>query len=217
MTARLYTLSPFKGKLAIAIALFSLISWYLPGIGAAHAKAAEQDNSQILKINLQSDISLADLDQENATLATQQAELAKINETVTLLQDYLEQNNSPLAPYAAYLVAQDDWTKIVAISNAESNMCLHYKWNNCWGIGSAYNLKAYKTMPEAIADVQALIDKRYKNMTLDQMDGVYVQPRSSNWLAAATKVYNDLQKIQQQVNADQNQNSNPVQVASIQS
>lgn len=216
MNARSYTLSPFKGKLAIGIALFSLITG-ISGIGTAHAKAAEQDNSQILKINLQSTISLADLEKQNELLAAQQARFAKIDKTVTLVQNYLGANNSPLAPYAAYLVAQQDWIKIIAISNAESNMGLHCYLNNCWGIGSVYNLKGYKTMPEAIVDVQALIDKRYKSMTLSQMDGVYVQPRSANWLAATTKVYNDLEKIQEQIDSDQEQNLNPVQVAAVQS
>ena len=216
MTARSY-LSPLKGKSAIAIALFSLICWYMPGIGTAHAKAADQEDSQIFKINLETSISLADINEQAALQQQQQERLAKINKEVTLVQQYLEANNSPLAPYAAYFVAQHDWVKILAISNAESNMGLHCYVNNCWGIGSVYNLKTYKTMPDAIVDVQALIDKRYENMTLDQMDGVYVQPRSQSWLLATTKVYNDLEKIQQQIDSDQDQNSNTVQVATTQS
>ena len=224
MTSRSYTPSPSKGKIALKMALSSLIAWHLlSGIGMAHAAAPEQDKSPVFEIK--STISLTDLEKQNEIQAQQDADFAKIDKEVTLVRDYLEANNSPLATYTEYLVAQKDWKKIIAISNSESNMGKHCLTNNCWGIGSVYNLKTYKTMPDAIADVQALIDKRYENMTLNQMDGVYVQPRSTNWLMASTKVYNDLSEIEKQFNSDSDSSvttasttgaTGMVQIASIQ-
>lgn len=201
MARRSYQLSPFKEKTAIAIALFSLFAWHImPAFGVAHAKAAEKENSQVFEIK--STISITDLEKQKEMQLQQQAEFAKIDRKVSIVRQYLADHGSPLQDYTEYLMAQDDWKTIIAISNSESNMCLHYKWNNCWGVGGASGLVAYKSMPEAIVAMQNLIDKRYKGMTLNQMDGVYVQPRSDNWLAASSRVYNDLSELEKQFDTD---------------
>jgi len=196
MAAHSYQPLPFKEKFAVAIALFSLIAWHLPAFRATPVKAAAQENSQVFEIK--STISITDLEKQKEQQSQQQAEFAKINRKVSLVRAYLQEHNSPLATYTEYLVAQDDWKTIIAISNSESNMGLHCYMNNCSGIFGGQGLKTYQTVPDWIVDMQALIDKRYKGMTLAQMDGVYVQPRSVNWLIASSRVYSDLSEIEKQ-------------------
>ena len=200
MNARSLVVLSSKEKLAIGIAVFSLISWHMPVVGTAHAKADTQDNALVFEIK---NTSLADLEKQNIQEAEQESKLALIDKKVTLIQSYLESQNSPLAIYAPYFAAEEDYKTIIAISNSESNMGLHCYYNNCSGIFGGSGLKKYKNYPEWIADFQALIDKRYKGMTLSQMNGVYVQPRSLNWLAASTKVYQDLSTLEQK-QLDQN-------------
>lgn len=61
------------------------------------------------------------------------------------LKTFLESKNSPLAPYAAYIIEQADkydigWTKIVAISSMESDYgknCPKTS-HNAWGIGKPF-------------------------------------------------------------------------------
>jgi hypothetical protein len=193
MNARSYSPLSFKEKAAIFIALFSLVTWQMPGPRTALAKTADQDKSQILKIEISSDVSLSDLQKQNL----QKIEFAKIDEKVSYVRNYLLAKNSPLADYTEYLVAADNWKTLIAISNAESGMGKHCYYNNCWGVGGITNLAAYKSMPDAIQNVQTLIDQRYGGMTLKQMNCKYVQPCSSNWLEASSQVYNDLSAIEQ--------------------
>ena len=212
MAARSYSPSASKGKIAV-FALFSLMAWHLPALGPAHAKAAELDNSQVFEIK--STTPIDDLGKQKDAQAEaqiqQQVDLAKLNKKVTLVRSYLQSKNSPLATYTEYLVSQDDWKTIIAVSNSESNMGLHCYRNNCSGIFGSQGLKSYETIPDWIVDFQSLIDKRYKGMTLNQMDGVYVQPRSTNWLVASSRVYNDLSEIEAQANS-----VDDLQAASIQ-
>lgn len=183
-----------KEKVAIIIALFSLANLALPVASKAHAENAVQTQALVFDINPDSLIT----NPEN-----QNPQFQNIDKKVKLVREYLKSKNSPLADYTEILLAQDDWKTILAISNAESTLGQHCYYNNCSGIyerfGVGYaGLKKYDSMASWIVDLQQLLDQRYKGWSLKEMNGIYVYPRSSSWYAATSKVYNDLNKIEQQ-------------------
>lgn len=188
-----------KERLITLIFLFSLIAWNFPAIGKAQAKATGNEKSLIFEIKSKTDISELE-NKSSVQLAAMQEEqrFAVISQRVALLRNYLEDKNSPLANYTEILLAQPDWKTIIAISNAESNMGLHCYVNNCSGIFGPYGLKTYATIPDWIVDMQNLLSQRYSGMTLNEMDGIYVQPRSYNWYLASSSVYAELNKIEGQ-------------------
>ena len=47
-------------------------------------------------------------------------------------------------------------------------------------------------LEEMKIDLDKLIEKRYKDWTLEQMNGVYNKPGSSNWIFAATQILDDI-------------------------
>lgn len=197
-----------KEKLFTLVALFSLVAWLFPAAGRAHAQVIGQEKGLVFEIK--SDTT----DSQNKIFSSQnsnQIAFEKVDRKVTLVRAYLEDKNAPLANYTEILLAQPEWKKIIAISNAESNMGLHCYVNNCSGIfgynavTGKYGLRTYENIPAWIVDMNSLIEKRYSAMSLEKMNGIYVQPKSSNWISASGKIYNDLSKIEQQVDQEYNQ------------
>src|SRR6185369_17106845 len=74
-----------------------------------------------------------------------------------ILQDYLEAKGSPLAPYAADILKNENWKLVLAISNGESTLCKHQIYNNCWGVGGAWNMRHYASFAEGFADVNRFL------------------------------------------------------------
>jgi hypothetical protein len=191
-----------KEKIAIMIALFSLVNLVFPVSGKAHAaENAAQTKALVFEINpntLLNSIKNATADSENKN-----PEFQNIDKKVQLVRDYLESKNSPLADYTEIILAQEDWKTILAISNAESTLGQHCYANNCSGIYCRFDrgyagLCKYETKAHWIVELQGLIDRRYKGWSLNKMNGIYVYPKSSTWIAATSKVYNDLDKLEVQ-------------------
>ncbi len=200
MTASLNALQTAKEKIAVLIALFSLVVGFTPATMKAHAQSVAQDSSIIFEVKTKTD-SLLNPENKISQENTQKK--------IALVQKYLESRNAPLADYTAILLAQQDWKTILAISNAESNMGKRCYYNNCSGIYGRYDrgyagLKKYETKADWIVDLQRLLDKRYEGWTLEKMNGTYVYPRSDNWIRATKSVYNDLSKIEAQFPIDSN-------------
>ncbi len=118
---------------------------------------------------------------DDTTLATREAKIKQ------LLEDY----NSPFVGEADLIAQQDHWKLILAISFAESTLGKHCKDNNCSGIGGS-QIKTYSSLSSWITDFDQLLDSRYKDQTLQQMCGVYVQPCNPNWLSATKQVLDDI-------------------------
>lgn len=202
------------------IAVISLTTWHYPVARGAYAQTGgtnEELNFEI-KSETQNQAPISQNQNEKVLLAAElkareialAKEKFKADRKAELVRQYLQSKRSPFAPHTETLLAQEDWKIILSISNSESNMGLHCYKNNCSGIFGKKGLRTYKTVGEWMVDFQSLIDRRYKNQTLSQMNGVYVYPRSNNWLKASTKVYNDLLKIEQTVDQE-TQNFSPVQ------
>lgn len=193
-----------KDKLVLVIGVISLLAWQFGAAGRARADVSTQQNSQTFEIKLQSN---QDLDGSDAGLAydeivssqQQTQQTADINREVTLVQSYLQSKGSPLANYTGILLAQPDWKTIIAISNSESTLGKHCYVNNCSGIFGQNGLRTYENIPAWIVDMQNLLTTRYSGWSLQQMDGVYVYPRSKSWIMASSSVYNDLTQIQNQL------------------
>ena len=210
MTASIVGLRSSKDKrLAFVIAsLISLAGWYIPTAGTAYAKTEDSTSTSIVfeiktPDSLESATSatlltMAQLEQEQAAEVQQ----AQTDEEVADVRAYLQSKKSPLAQYTEILLAQPHWKTIIAVSNSESTLGQHCYVNNCSGIFGPDGLRTYKSVPDWIVDMEQLLEQHYANMTLDQMDGIYVQPRSTNWYLASSSVYSDLNAIEQKVDAD---------------
>ncbi len=115
------------------------------------------------------------------------------------LKTYLESKHSVLASHVDALSEQTQWKLIIAISNSESSYCKHNMVNNCWGIGGAWNLKAYDNYDQAIADVNRLLEQKYVAAGLDSPDKIeqkWVGHPNDNWETAANQVMDDLKDVQ---------------------
>lgn len=116
------------------------------------------------------------------TLAAGQLEIRK-----SKLHEFLKDRGSPLEPQADLIAEQQHWKLILAISFAESTLgekCFDF---NCSGIGGS-QIRSYKSFDNWILDFNRLLEKRYKDKTLEQMCGVYVQPCNPNWLLATKQI-----------------------------
>jgi len=213
MTASLNALKSAKGKVAVLIALTSLVATLNPATTkAATAQTLGQDNSLVFNIKTMFVASAADTNSTDSQNQNSQISKENAEKKAQLLQAYLESKNSPLADYAGILMAQQDWKTILAISNAESTLGQHCYYNNCSGIYGTYGigysgLKRYETKADWIVDLQSLLSKRYEGWTLDQMNGIYVYPKSSTWIRATKQVYNDLTNLENQFPDNAAQNS----------
>lgn len=126
-----------------------------------------------------------------------------LNEKV---QAYLESKNSPLARYTDLILEQKNWQRIISISFAESSMCLKVDPNkptNCWGIGGAKLWNLGNTFEEAIPKVENFLETqpgsskvKYQTMTIQQMNGVWNQPKTTTWIGNNAQVLEDLSKFQ---------------------
>jgi hypothetical protein len=127
-------------------------------------------------------------------------EITQSDPLTVSLHDYLASHSSPLADYTAELLEHDNWKTVIAISQVESNMCVHNLRFNCSGIGGPGHFYAFKNFGGWIDCMSNLLTTRYEGKTLDQMNGVYVQPKSVNWAYGSKKIYAELASLEQDAN-----------------
>jgi hypothetical protein len=191
-------------KLALMAGLISLLSLQFGITGRVYADTSKPTQNPTFEINLQNEntaVSNESLAYDQA-VALQQKD-AQIDNEVQLVRTYLVAKNSPFADYTEILLAQPNWKLILAISNSESNMGKHCYYNNCSGIFGKDGLKTYNSIPDWMVDLNNLIATHYQGWTLQQMNGVYVYPRSNNWIAASSSVYTDLTQLESQFTTQQ--------------
>lgn len=113
------------------------------------------------------------------------------------LKEYLEEKRSPFVEIVNTIAELKHWKLILAISNSESTLGKRCYNNNCSGIGvePGHPLwREYENKAEWAKDLDRLIEKRYKDWTLEEMNGVYNQPGSQNWLLASKQVLEEMQE-----------------------
>lgn len=112
------------------------------------------------------------------------------------LRKYLQDKNSPFFEddqALDSLLSLPHMKLILAISYAESTMGKNCYFYNCSGIGGYVpNLRKYKEFRNWMIDLNDLLERRYKDWSLQDMCGVYVQPCNPNWLKATNQVLNEL-------------------------
>jgi hypothetical protein len=122
-----------------------------------------------------------------------------LSQRKAFLEAYLKSKNSPLAAHVDALSDQTQWKLIIAIADAESSYCKRKELNNCWGIGGAWNLKAYDNYDQAIADVNRILEQHYIAAGLtspDTIENKWVGHPNDNWETAADQVMDDLKNVQ---------------------
>jgi len=109
-----------------------------------------------------------------------------------LLKLYLSKNDSPLYPFAKYIIEISDkygldWRLTTAIAKKESGLCraIPEGSNNCWGWGiHSKGTLGFDSLPEGIETVSLglknyYIDEGYK--TVEDIMTKYAHPLSTTW------------------------------------
>lgn len=110
------------------------------------------------------------------------------------LRAYLASKGSPFAKEDDTLDAflQSPYTGLMlGIANAESTLGRNCFENNCSGIGGS-DLYSYPSHAAWVKSLSNLLERRYKNWTIEQMDGVYVKPGGEHWTSAVYQVQEEL-------------------------
>jgi hypothetical protein len=110
----------------------------------------------------------------------------------TIIRNYLEKENSPLAPYSDLIVEVSDkygldYRLLPAIAQKESGLCrvIPEGSHNCWGWGiHSKGTLMFDSYPEALETVakglrENYIDKGY--VTAEQIMKKYAHPDSTTW------------------------------------
>lgn len=115
------------------------------------------------------------------------------------IKKFLQGKTSPFADLSDLLARQEHWKIILAISNAESTLGRNCFNKNCSGIGVKPGHPAwreYETLRHWVVDFNSLLERKYKNWTLKEMCGVYVQPCNKNWLSATRQILMEIQEME---------------------
>jgi hypothetical protein len=118
-----------------------------------------------------------------------------INQRKNQLTEFLNSRNSPLAVAAETIAEQPHWKLILAIAFAESSLGKNCTDFNCSNIGIKPGnpiWHRYASYQDWVVDFNRLLDKRYKDETLQEMCGVYVKPCNPNWLLATQEILDAL-------------------------
>lgn len=113
------------------------------------------------------------------------------------LKAYLQQKKTPFASVSDTIAEQKHWKLILAISFAESTFGKNCVDNNCSNIGVKPGhpyWRKYATLADWVKDFNSLLERKYKDYTLEQMNGVYVQPKNPNWLLATRQILQELEE-----------------------
>ncbi|MBX4187558.1 MAG: hypothetical protein KW793_00290 [Candidatus Doudnabacteria bacterium] len=126
----------------------------------------------------------------------------RINEA---LKGYLQSKHSPLAEYATTILEQNNWKKIIALSNAESTMCRRYieQLSNCWGVGGTDLWDMGDNLGEGVRAMNDFLNTapkkspvKYSQMNFEQMNGLYKQPPRDHWVYNNLEIYNELTALE---------------------
>ena len=181
------------------IALFSLVPVFIPSLALGADLQTQGNQSQIFEIKI-TDPTLLNPNSNNNQNSININDVQQTDPLTVDLQSYLQDHNSPLQSYAGQLVNLTNWKTVVAISFVESNMCVHNLNYNCSGIGGPGHFYKFKDFGGWIDCMSNLLATRYQDKTLEQMNGVYVQPASVNWINGSTQIYKQLTALEQTAN-----------------
>ena len=183
----------------IAVAILA----YLPNLLFPFSAAAQTEQNQTsLVFEIKNLPTIPDLDTiQNFTNPQPQPIVIPqpvVDPNIVALQDYLQKKGSPLAEHAETILQQQNWKLIIAIANGESTLCKHQMYNNCWGIGGAWNLRRYNSLEDGISDVDQLLTNRYADLDMTKPKNLvhrYVGSYSPTWVAAVSQTLDQLNQL----------------------
>jgi hypothetical protein len=121
------------------------------------------------------------------------------------LKEYLQKKRSPLAEYSAIILQQNNWKKIIALSNAESSLCRRYieEKANCWGVGGSNLWDMGENLGDGVVAMNKFLNTapnkskvKYSQMNFEQMNGLYKQPPGDHWVYNNLEIYNELTALE---------------------
>jgi len=201
-----------KHKLVLILFLVSILNMILPHeVYAQIQTSAEQDSGPVLVFDTGNSDYQDYLDQISADLTDQyyqdtiRQQAIREQKLIQKVQEYLAQRGSPLAPYTSTIVTLRNWKKILALSNAESSLCLHYppSTSNCWGVGGANLWDMGSNLGDGVISMNHFLNNyprrspvKYAQMSFEKMNGLYKQPPAQHWVDNNYAVYDDLTAIE---------------------
>lgn len=138
---------------------------------------------------------LENLVQEETEKNIKKAEEFQLSRRQNKLADFLKDYSSPFEKYVEVVSKLKHWRLVLAISFAESGLGKRCADFNCGGIGvePGHALwRTYKNYGEYLQDLDKLLERRYKDWSLQKMCGVYVQPCNENWLRATGQILSEI-------------------------
>jgi hypothetical protein len=185
-------------SLLTSLLLIALTTTAIPSVASAQI-VTKTLNLEIK--NIPAIPSVATIQNFNNNSSDQKTEKIKIDPitiNAPILQDYLNSKGSPLAPYSEDILKHENWKLVLAISNGESTMCKRQLYNNCWGVGGAWNLRRYDSFSDGFDDVNRLITDKYVAQGGDTPEKIvrkYVGHASPNWVAAVNQTLTQLDQL----------------------
>lgn len=120
---------------------------------------------------------------------------------IVKLRQYLTENNSPLAPYASYIVKESDengidWTLMVSIAGEESlyGKAIQPDSHNPFGLKDNGSIMVFKSWDESIKYEAELLNTYYRKHMLSGIQNVYCPSFecSDNWTKAVEQFAKNL-------------------------
>jgi len=201
-------------KFILFVFLFSLLAATMPHISYAASPEPNLKLSQRLVFDTGNTEHQDYLDQMSLELADQfyrqqmQQQTLRRERLTEALKTYLEERNSPLAPYSAIIVTLRNWKKIIALSNAESTLCKRYppSTSNCWGVGGANLWNMGSHLGEGVIEMNKFLNNhprrahvKYAQMPFEDMNGLYKQPAAQHWVDNNTIIYDQLVELEKSI------------------
>ncbi len=194
-------------KFGALILLMSLISIILPQKTYAFDEVEITPNPLVFEAGDHTQF-LEEIESEIAFEFKHETAVAKLRRQMRMtdaLKSYLQSKGSPLAEYTSTILKQNNWKKIIALSNAESSLCRRYieEKANCWGVGGNDLWDMGANLGEGVIAMNNFLNGapkkssiKYSQMNFEQMNGLYKQPPGDHWVLNNLKVWNDLTAIE---------------------
>ena len=202
-------------KAGLIVVLVSLVSSLIPQPVYAFSKAEHHNSGMIFVAGDYAEYinEIKSEAEANYYKAILEKNLHKKLALSLKLKEYLNGYNSPLAEYTDGIIELKNWKKIIALSNAESSLCRRYPEStaNCWGVGGANLWDMGDNLGEGVKEMDHFLRHyprrntiKYDAMKFEHMNGLYKQPAADHWVINNQQTYNDLIRIEQEVEAQFN-------------
>lgn len=190
------------------ITILSLVFWIYPAHVAKASALQTMGINSALVFNIEPKPNSEQQKDQNSVTLLNIDEVIKNDPLTIKLQAYLEQNDSPLAPFASQIVQLPQWQQALGITYVESGFCKYARNNNCgsYGVGPGHPLwRKYTTAFDGFKDLTTLLEKPlYKDRltTCASKRGTFVVPGSNRWVSGCEKVVRDMTNLENEANQE---------------